>query len=81
MAYVVLCTLGEAELSWWLPRRPFNAAALPDPLEGLIAVIEAGNPVAAVSSVFQQRPDRAGAAAVRSAATPCFTASSLWGRR
>ncbi len=55
LLYVVLCVLGEAAPYWLLPR-PFNAAAPAGPLDGLIAVVEAGNPVAAVAAVFGSDP-------------------------
>ena len=55
LLYVALCFLAETAL-YWLANRPSLATAPPYVLDGLIAVVEAGDPVAAVAAVFGSDP-------------------------
>jgi ABC-type transport system involved in multi-copper enzyme maturation permease subunit len=57
VAYVVVCVLGSVA-PYWFGKQPFYAAAAANPLslDSVIAVIEAGNPVAAANTVFSSYP-------------------------
>ena len=56
VVYVLLCWMSQG-IEWWMSWHRFTAAAPPPPgLDGVLAVIDAGNPVVAVSNIFNSDP-------------------------